>query len=288
MLKNSNRGFKLPSTRFMLFNGAALLIVGFAGVTVLRSMFFHDDAPVCTERYLVGGQLSIERDGQPLASEEFQARMSGSDWGLVGSTRVVKLKSGPAPHAMEFALAKARDERPGIGFAWTPSSFKPAEAACLSYSIYLSEDFDFGKGGRLPGLYGVAADQEQGAARNPAFSTLYAWRADGNGDIHTHLPGHTTGRPLGNDRKGFSFPRGQWVRLDQEVVLNTPGYKDGVLRIWVDGQLRFQKSDLGFRAPEGPTEQARIAGVLSEIVMPGDKPTDKHKIWLSPFELRWR
>ncbi len=280
--------FKLPSMKVMLFNGAALLVVAFAGVSMLHSMLFHDDAPVCTERYLTGSQFIVERDGQPISTAELQARLSGTDWGVIDSTRVVKLKSGPAPYAVEYALGKAKDQRPGIGFTWIPSGFKLAEAACLSYSVYLGDDFDFGKGGRLPGLYGVAKEKEQGDAANPEFSTRYSWNGGGAGDFYTQLPDWSTGRSLGNDRRGFHFSKGEWVKLDQEVVLNTPGKKDGLLRIWVDGHLRYEKSNVVFREAQGPTSEAQIAGVLSEIVMPGDKPGDKHKIWLSPFELRWR
>ena len=135
--------------------------------------------------------------------------------------------------------------------------------------------------------YGKGTEKEQGDAANPEFSTRYSWNGGGAGDFYTQLPDWSTGRSLGNDRRGFHFSKGEWVKLDQEVVLNTPGKKDGLLRIWVDGHLRYEKSNVVFREAQGPTSEAQIAGVLSEIVMPGDKPGDKHKIWLSPFELRW-
>ena len=73
---------------------------------VLRSLIFHDDAPPCADRYARGSQFAIESNGQAMAVGELQSRLSGSDWGLIESARVVKLKSGPAPYAIEYALAK--------------------------------------------------------------------------------------------------------------------------------------------------------------------------------------
>jgi hypothetical protein len=235
--------------------------------------------------------LGLERAGEPLSAADMQSRLGGTDWGLLEGARAVKLKSGPAKFALEMNLASVRPARDreakaGIGFLWTPSSFKGAEAACLKYALFLPDDFEFGRGGRLPGLVGLRRDLPGDA--EPDFSTRYAWRADGAGDIHTHLHGWTTGRSMGNDRHGFTFPKGRWVLLEQEVVLNDIGRKNGLIRIWVDGDLRFEKSSLVFREASGPTAEAMITGVLSEVVMPTDAPGARQKLWLSPFELRWK
>jgi hypothetical protein len=277
---------KRPSNNAILFNGAALLIVAASGVMVLRSLIFHDDAPPCADRYARGSQFAIESNGQAMAVGELQSRLSGSDWGLIESARVVKLKSGPAPYAIEYALAKTGGERPGVGFTWAPAGFNEAQSACLGYSVYVGDDFDYGRGGRLPGLYGMAKDATEAA--EPEFSTRYTWLDDGRADIYTHIPVLPAGRSLGNERGGFTLPKGRWVSLEQEVVLNDPGQKNGLIRVWVDGQLRFQKSNVVFRDASGPSATATLTGVLSEVVMPGDQPGDKQKIWISPFELRWQ
>lgn len=287
---------KNMSNKALLLNGAAVLIILASGVAVLRSAIFHDDAPPCLDRYAKGTVLSLERNGQPLGTEDLQARVSGTDWGLLQGARIVKLKSGPAPFAMEMNLGAVKprpegsDIRPGLGFTWSPRGFDKAIAACLAYSVFMPEDFEFGKGGTLPGLVGANKD-ETAEVKEPAFSTRYAWRADGSGDIHTHVPNWPVGRSLGNDRGGFSFKKGAWVSLEQEVVLNDPGAKNGFIRIWVDGSLRFEKSGLVFRdqpAAETGAAGPALAGVLSEVAMPADVPGAKHKLWLTAYELRWR
>ncbi|MFM9942745.1 MAG: polysaccharide lyase [Hyphomicrobiaceae bacterium] len=291
---------KTMSNRAILLNGAAILIVAASGLAVLRSALFHDDAPPCLDRYAQGTSLSLERNGQPLGTADLQARVGGTDWSLIDHARVVKLKSGPGPHALEMNIgslpprAEGSDVKPGIGFTWSPRGFEKAAAACLAYSVFLPEDFDFGKGGVLPGLVGTTKD-EAAEIKEPAFSTRYAWRADGSGDIHTHLPGWSVGRSLGNDRRGFEFAKGKWMSLEQEVVLNAPGAKNGMIRVWVDGALRFEKSGLVFRQRAGIDKDAErdvalptLAGVLSQVAMPNDPPKAKNKVWLTSFELRWK
>ncbi len=287
---------KSMSNRAILLNGAALLIIALSGGAVLRSALFHDDAPPCLDRFANGTALGLERNGQPLGIADLQARVSGTDWGLLDGARVVKLKSGPSPHALEMNLGAVKprpegsDLKPGIGFTWTPRGFERATAACLAYSVFLPEDFDFGKGGILPGLVGTAKD-DAAEVKETTFSTRYAWRADGSGDIHTHLPGWSVGRPLGNDRRGFQFAKGSWMSLEQEVVLNDVGAKNGLIRIWVDGALRFEKSGLVFREKGVADRDAvapALAGVLAEVAMPNDTPGAKQKLWMSRFELRWR
>ncbi len=39
----------------------------------------------------------------------------------------------------------------------------------------------------------------------------------------------------------------RWVCIEQHVQLNTPGAADGVLQVWVDGQLAFSRNDLRLR-----------------------------------------
>lgn len=284
---------KSMSNKAILFNGAALVIVLATAGAMVRSALFHDDAPPCLDRYAKGTVFGLERNGQPLGTPDLQSRVGGTDWGLLEGARVVKLKSGPAPHALEMNLgavkvrADDKETKPGIGFTWAPRGFERAEAACLAYSVYLGEDFVFGKGGVLPGLFGIPKN-DNGEAKDPVFSTRYAWRADGSGDVHTHLPDWPVGRAMGNDRGGFKLDRGRWMTLEQEVVLNDPGQKNGLIRIWVDGALRFEKSQVMFRDKNGDTAQAALAGVLAEVSMPGDTPVAQHRLWISPFELRWR
>ncbi len=306
------RRSKLPNRNTILFNGAAILIGGASVLFALKSSLIAEDVEQCSARYAQGTRMALERGGAPLTPEDLQARLAGTDWGVLDRAKVVKVKSGPAPVALQVDLtgAKAddRDEsngREGMGFTWGPRSMGQVTAACLAYSVYVPDGFDFGGGGRLPGLMGMRGAGEEANPGNgngitvingtatsndpdaPAFSARYAWRENGSGDIHTQIPSLAEGRSLGNDRSGFTFPRGRWVALEQEVVLNEGKLKNGVMRVWLDGSLRFEKTNVVFRE----SDTAKITGVLAEVVPMGrDTKADAkdQKLLLSPFEVRWK
>ena len=286
---------KLPSNKVMLFNGAAILIAAGSLLAVLRNTLFEKTVTPCGERYAQGTRLSLDHGGEPLSPAELQGRLGNTDWGLLAGARVVKLKSGPAKHAIEIDLATAPsagpqgsgDHRVGVGFTWKPNSMEQPTGACLAYSIYIPDSFAFGKGGRLPGLMGGTPSSTENEVTPWQFSTRFTWDAKGDGNFFTQLPEVAAGRPMIGGRRDFTLPRGRWVELEQEVVLNTPGKKNGQLRAWVDGTLAFQRNDIMFRRK--PSVQ--LSGVLAETVageLPAGTARGAAKIWMTPFELRWQ
>jgi len=278
---------KKPSRLAILFNGAALLIVLASGAAVLRSVFVADELAPCSTRYSQGTQLSLERSrGELLTSADLQARFGGTDWGLLDNARVVEVKdNGPRP-AIEVRLAKVGgkaapdDHRAGMGFTWTPRGVNGVASACLTYSLLMPSDFDFAKGGRLPGL--LASAQAQSVAHVPSIRA--GWREAGGLEVSAQLAGWSDPRALANDSRSYTLPRGQWVALEQEIVLNAPGQKDGAVRVWVDGALRFEKNGLVLR----DSADIRITGVAAEALSYGAVPSREGKLWFSPLELRWQ
>lgn len=282
---------QMPTKLAILFNGAALLIVAASGVAAFRSIFIPEEIASCGSRYQRGTQLSLERSpGDMLMPADLQARFGGRDWGLLENASIVSRKDSPTGHAIEVRLARATAEstqtveHSGIGFTWQPKLVSGISAACLTYSVFMPEDFDFGKGGRLPGLLGTSDERPAGEV---AFSIRHVWRDNGGLEIYGHLPQWAEGKWLPNNRGGYFFPRGRWVSLEQEVVLNTPGQPDGMLRVWADGALKFEKTGLLFRE----NADVRISGALVEAAR-NDRTTaastgKQRTLWLSPVELRW-
>lgn len=281
---------QVPSRLGILFNGAALLIVGASTAAVLRYTFLADDIPACGARYEHGTQLSLARPGgELLTPADLQARSSGADWGLIENARVIDATGAPARQAIEVRFTPANgttaasESKLGMGFPWMPKGAGRPAAACLTYSIFVPKDFDFARGGRLPGF--VASTSDQDAAANPVSSRI-AWRESGGLELRTQMAGWPEPRRLAGD-KPYILPRGQWVALEQEMVLNAPGEKDGVLRIWADGGLVLEKTGLAIR--EKP--QTQISGVLAEVTLStltGAPAQKDQKVLLSPPELRWQ
>ncbi len=133
----------------------------------------------------------------------------------------------------------------GAGFYSDPPSLRGSERACLSYMLRFPPDFDFVQGGKLPGLYGGEApsggDEVDGTQ---GFSQRLMWRENGQGELYPYVVGFE-GASIG---RGFwHFPVGRWVQVEQEVVLNDPGQKNGVVRIWIDGQPVLEQQKVVFR-----------------------------------------
>ena len=87
--------------------------------------------------------------------------------------------------------------------------------------------------------------------------------------------------------EAFEFPRGQWFKIEQEVVLNTPKQANGKLVVWIDGRMVGERSDLVFRTHAS----VAVTGVAADVFYGGDDaativPKDA-TVRLSPFELRW-
>jgi hypothetical protein len=152
----------------------------------------------------------------------------------------------------------------------------PQDGLRLSYYVRFSENFDFVKGGKLPGLYGGTGnnggdipDGEDG------FSTRFMWRSGGEGEVYAYLP---TSREHGTSigRGDWSFRPQTWYRLEQEVTLNQPGQSNGRLRVWVEGQLVLDRTDLSFRS----TEDLKIEGILFSTFFGGSDRT-----WATPEDV---
>ena len=287
---------KPTKQNLMLFNGAAALLIGASLVYAVRSLLFSEAIPPCSERYPRAVQMALESGGRPVAAADLQARATGSDWSLLERTEVVKVTAGPAKYAVRVDLAAAGAEnnsREGAGFIWAPRAMKATTAACLAYSAFLADGFQFGGGGRLPGLMGVFGDgaaPSEASGRNPqpeaaptSFSTSAGWKEDGIGDVVPLGPNLTL--LLRGGYSKFEMPRGKWVRLEQEVVLGEPGNDDGFVRLWLDGELVLDGTLMNSQ------KSAAITGVLSEVVLPGQKVDPKaknQKVSVSPYVVYWK
>lgn len=286
--------FKLP--RFFLFNLAAgVLFVGTAAYAV-RSLFVTDDVPPCSERYVHATVFALRgASGAALTPADLQARLAGRDWGLLDNTRIVETSDGPASTVLQVRLSDAKVPRgdagertSGMGFTWMPSRLAAASAACLGYTFRLPDDFEFGVGGTLPGLFG-GRDEAAAPGGKSQFSARYRWREDGKLELRAATVDQPGGLSLVLDPNKLTLPKGRWVRVEQEVVLNTPGAHDGALRVWVDGAMKLERRNVAFRDSDDQGLKGVIADVHYGRPDLGWAPAPKTaNLLMSPFELRWR
>jgi hypothetical protein len=279
---------KLPSTRMILFNTAGTVIGVSVLIGLIRPLLITPTTPPCTERYQHSMAFQLARAGVVLSAADVQSGLGGKDLGVIENLSIAAEKDAPAPVIMSVRLPKgaaspfaSAERKGGMSFPWEPRSLQGASAACVSYDVLLPADFDFMRGGRLPGLIGSdGLGQESFAAR-------ILWRPSGGAAaVRTLSGGEVRQSTMGLEE--FVFPRGRWFKIEQEVVLNTPKQANGRLTVWVDGTMVGERGDLVFRSDAS----VGVSGVSAEVFYGGDDaaatvPKDA-TVRLSPFELRWR
>ena len=149
---------------------------------------------------------------------------------------------------VNFALGKIGPEAGGAGWRMP---FGKHETAEMSYTLRFSKDFDFVKGGKLPGLCGGPENVSGGRLANGqnGFSARLMWRRDGRGEAYVY---HKNQKGDYGDSfafpADFRFPTDTPVKVRLAVSMNTPGKRNGALRVWIDEKLLVERSDMEWRS----------------------------------------
>jgi hypothetical protein len=143
----------------------------------------------------------------------------------------------------------------------------------LSYAVRFEKDFDFVRGGKLPGLYG---GKSTSGGRIPdgtnGLSTRLMWRSGGAGEVYAYLPTSVKwGSQLGLGN--WTFVPDQWEQIEEYVRLNDVGQKNGQIIVYVNGKQVLNEDKLEFRT----TEDLKIDGIFFSTFFGGSDPT-----WATP------
>lgn len=272
---------------------AALILVGWFGMSWLDK----DEPAICEGRYPVSTRFDLtSASGEPVSLSELQARLGTSEWGVLENASVLPRGNDQDHPLLAVALRQGAgadgDQTPaGLGFTWMPTELLEARpnAACLSYRIYFAPELSFGNGGTLPGLaIGSTFDPRGDAVEGQGAAVRLGWNKDGGPvvSLQDATADGWTMSPLMTSKA--SLLRGRWVTVEQEVILNDAGKKNGVARFWIDGQFAGENKQLQLRQDTA----AAIAGVRTDIhyggvLKPSRAPADT-EIRLTPFVLRWQ
>ena len=286
------------SRRNFFLANLVIAVVGIASVSAfVRAAVFPSTEEACSVRYSTGTVFAMQHDsGALMTPRELEAQLDFRTWGLARNVHVVRDGGAPGGVALDIKIPKGsiNPKHPtapkgGMGFRWKNVLPQGTDRACLSYSVWLPANFAFNRGGKLPGLFG--GDGPSGGRKadgRNGFSTRLMWRKKGDGEVYAYVPGAPEGRGQSISRGAFRLPRGRWVQVDQEVRLNTPGSKDGGLRVWIDGGLEITRDDMVYRT----SPQLHVAGVMADVFYGGKTeewaaPKDT-RVRLSPFQIYWQ
>lgn len=214
--------------------------------------------------------------------QRWHVRKSG-DWGLENISAIADGGKFPKVLRVRYPAGSAsptvtRNTGAPVGGAqfFADLGMQPQNSLRLSYYVRFPKDFNFVKGGKLPGLFGGTVNN---GGKIPdgtnGFSTRYMWRKDGDGEVYAYLPTSSEhGTSLG--RGNWRFKPETWHHIEQEVVLNQPGQQHGRIQVWVDGKLVLTQSNLIFRT----TDTLKIEGVFFSTFFGGGTPS-----WATPKDV---
>ncbi len=179
--------------------------------------------------------IPISGDEGPYTAARWKADWPGCEWqdGIKeGNASVVK-RAGANRLRIDYRTGEIGPEKNGVGWRYPIGKRESAE---LIYTVRFSQNFDWIKGGKLPGLCGGPENVSGGrpADGTNGFSARLMWRREGRGEAylyHKNQPDRYGDQvPFPED---FRFPEDQDLRIRMRVTMNEPGKNNGIMQVWI-------------------------------------------------------
>ncbi|KAK7687084.1 hypothetical protein QCA50_009584 [Cerrena zonata] len=173
---------------------------------------------------------------------------------------------------------------------WNTSDGSQFHSMLLTYEVAFDTNFQFVKGGKLPGLRGGPEPDgcSGGSAANGSncFSTRLMWRKQGEGEVYAYIltPNkicdnsdfkcNSDGFGTSIQRGAFSFVPGQWNRVSMLVRLNEPtDTANGQVAMWYNNVDAIDQQALAYRQ----SEAINVGGLYLSTFFGGNDDS-----WASP------
>jgi hypothetical protein len=207
------------------------------------------------------------------------------DWNSrLNTTKVITSTEGASVLQVNYPEGGVGPSQSGVQFPIRFSSFSDLAPAYhslkLGYCLTFSKDFDFVKGGKLPGLMGAGDSWTRSGGNQPdgsdGWTMRYMWREKGEAVIYAYLPPSPNGRyggtTWGQDISlNKQFIPGQQHCLTQEITINDVGQENGQLKVWFDGELVIERKDVSYRLVDTP--EGYIGAVMFSSFHGGNNPS---------------
>jgi len=160
------------------------------------------------------------------------------------------------------------------------SKLEQAQEVMFGYRVLFQKDFQWVKGGKLPGIFGGIGEsayhctggQTDDEKEGRCFNFRLMWRSEGKGEIYAYLMPHSCNtdvltrippRSKQNQDYGFSVGMGSfrlsregetsdpWLTIVERVKLNDIGVANGELELFINGESKILAKGLILRkAPD--------------------------------------
>jgi hypothetical protein len=171
---------------------------------------------------------------------------------------------GPAGHGKVLRVNIPNGEHYGSKFSFWFDRInefnREYEEMWSRHYVYFDDSWNFGttysNGGKLPGFagkYGACGSGGDKCDGTDGWTARMAHRPPKEGGdlrlghyvYHANMSGDYGDTFQWNTNGEIEF--NQWYKIDQRVVMNTPGKADGIIQSWVDGKLAQDEHSLKFR-----------------------------------------
>jgi hypothetical protein len=180
---------------------------------------------------------------------------------------------GGSGSALCVSYPAGMDGTKDTGAQWQLDLGADYEELVLKYRVRFGDGFDFVRGGKLPGLAGGSAPTGSTQANGTnGWTGRMMWRTDFEGvsgqpeQLVSDAISYAKYTDSGFDQDGRQEDKlywtdanqsrtvinsGVWYEITQRVKMNTPGERNGVLQIFLDGVLVVDQQDVLFRTTGG-------------------------------------
>tara|TARA_R110002049_G_scaffold240172_2_gene413545 strand:- start:3495 stop:4439 length:945 start_codon:yes stop_codon:yes gene_type:complete len=207
--------------------------------------------------------ISSELYTLAMANTDFgsiSARTSGEIRGLDSNEKIWPHKTRVENGVLKAEYLKGVASGRFGGFLFD-RTFPDSEEAVMEYKVKFDKDLIWAYGGKLPGLGGSSLTNNgsipSGGTKNleyitNGFSARLMWRQSGEGKpvrlvVYTYFPD----RDIEKSGVEIEFIRDiqldTWYTIKQYIKLNTPGERDGLLKMYVNGELKLDRNDILYR-----------------------------------------
>jgi hypothetical protein len=174
------------------------------------------------------------------------------------------------------------DIKGGFNFYAQPTVF-PRTSATLKYSVWFPNDFDWVKGGKLPGLWIGQIGASGGHHIHNGYSCRIMWRTNGQAESYLYVPQqltkfynktiHVNNNDFGDSlwRGVFQFHKSSWNNISIGIKLNDIGANNGLLSIAINN-VSMSYGDMIWRE-----ENLMINGLMMHTFFGGNDPS-----WATP------
>ena len=215
-----------------------------------------------------------------LMSNLNRKKISWGNYSVVNSEMII-------PYANN-SCAGNPDDKGGVGFYAHPvgvtGAIFPANEISFQYDLYIDPNFDFVKGGKLPGLYGGNTGASGGQHSEDGMSARLMWRRNGGGELYVYIPktqdssvtaiaidDYPTGLSLG--RNQFYFVKGEWQTIKIYMKMNDLGANNGILELSYNNEVKISLRKINLRETDIP-----ISGIMFQTFFGGSNTSWKSSV----------